>query len=92
MTIKLGSPAEQPGNGGATTVKLANVSANANINYVKGSATAKYTQNQHERLVAEIKAKRQSGYLYDSSPANGGYRWYEQGNSFTGFRYYMGAY
>ena len=33
-----------------------------------------------------------SGYLYDVSPANGGYRWYEKGSLYTGFRYYMGTY
>ncbi|MBS9335778.1 GDSL-type esterase/lipase family protein [Fructobacillus papyrifericola] len=35
---------------------------------------------------------RSSGYLYDGSNANGGYRWYENGQLFTGFRYYMGTY
>ena len=33
-----------------------------------------------------------SGYLYDGSAANGGYRWYENGTLYTGFRYYMGTY
>ncbi|MFC4760729.1 hypothetical protein [Fructobacillus durionis] len=35
---------------------------------------------------------RSSGYLYDGSSQNGGYRWYENGKLFTGFRYYMGTY
>ena len=33
-----------------------------------------------------------SGYLYDGSQSNGGYRWYEDGNLYTGFRYYTGTY
>ncbi|CAK1229600.1 Glucan-binding domain (YG repeat) [Fructobacillus fructosus] len=33
-----------------------------------------------------------SGYLYDGSPNNGGYRWYENGQLYTGFRYYMGTF
>lgn len=33
-----------------------------------------------------------SGYLYDGSRFNGGYRWYEDGNLYTGFRYYTGTY
>ncbi|NBA11192.1 NlpC/P60 family protein [Weissella confusa] len=33
-----------------------------------------------------------SGYLFDGSPANGGYRWYENGTVYTGFRYYTGTY
>ncbi|GAP05138.1 1,4-beta-N-acetylmuramidase, partial [Fructobacillus tropaeoli] len=32
------------------------------------------------------------GYIWDGSPANGGYRWYEDGQLYTGFRYYMGTY
>ncbi|WP_238479210.1 C39 family peptidase [Fructobacillus papyrifericola] len=35
---------------------------------------------------------RSSGYLYDGSQYNGGYRWYENGQLYTGFRYYMGTY
>lgn len=35
---------------------------------------------------------RTSGYLYDGSDQNGGYRWYENGQLFTGFRYYTGTY
>ncbi|MFC4760746.1 GDSL-type esterase/lipase family protein [Fructobacillus durionis] len=35
---------------------------------------------------------RSSGYLYDGSSQNGGYRWYEDGKLFTGFRYYMGTF
>ncbi|MFC4760745.1 glycoside hydrolase family 68 protein [Fructobacillus durionis] len=35
---------------------------------------------------------RSSGYLYDGSSQNGGYRWYEDGKLYTGFRYYMGTY
>ncbi|GAO99101.1 SGNH/GDSL hydrolase family protein [Fructobacillus ficulneus] len=35
---------------------------------------------------------RSSGYLYDGSSQNGGYRWYENGQLFTGFRNYMGTY
>ncbi|MDF7636969.1 glycoside hydrolase family 70 protein [Leuconostocaceae bacterium ESL0958] len=33
-----------------------------------------------------------TGYLYDGSAANGGYRWYEAGQLYTGFRYYYGTY
>ncbi|GIC69731.1 GDSL-type esterase/lipase family protein [Fructobacillus tropaeoli] len=33
-----------------------------------------------------------SGYVYDASSYNGGYRWYENGQLYTGFRYYMGTY
>ncbi|CAK1222808.1 GH25 family lysozyme [Fructobacillus evanidus] len=33
-----------------------------------------------------------SGYIYDGSDQNGGYRWYENGQLYTGFRYYMGTY
>ncbi|GAP02348.1 hypothetical protein FPFC_012280 [Fructobacillus pseudoficulneus] len=33
-----------------------------------------------------------TGYIYDGSSQNGGYRWYENGQLFTGFRYYMGTY
>ncbi|CAK1248758.1 KxYKxGKxW signal peptide domain-containing protein [Fructobacillus evanidus] len=32
------------------------------------------------------------GYIWDGSPANGGYRWYEDSQLYTGFRYYMGTY
>ncbi|CAK1246202.1 Glucan-binding domain (YG repeat) [Fructobacillus fructosus] len=32
------------------------------------------------------------GYIWDNSPANGGYRWYENGQLYTGFRYYAGTY
>ncbi|CAK1224352.1 C39 family peptidase [Fructobacillus fructosus] len=32
------------------------------------------------------------GYIWDGSPQNGGYRWYENGELFTGFRYYTGTY
>lgn len=32
------------------------------------------------------------GYIYDGSSQNGGYRWYNDGKLFTGFRYYMGTY
>ena len=32
------------------------------------------------------------GYIYDGSADNGGYRWYENGQLFTGFRYYMDYY
>ncbi|MCO0831673.1 C39 family peptidase [Fructobacillus sp. W13] len=35
---------------------------------------------------------RSSGYLHDGSNQNGGYRWYENGKLFTGFRYYMGTF
>ncbi|CAK1224213.1 glycoside hydrolase family 68 protein [Fructobacillus fructosus] len=35
---------------------------------------------------------RSSGYLYDGSSENGGYRWYENGELFTGFRYYAGTF
>lgn len=33
-----------------------------------------------------------SGYIHDGSQYNGGYRWYEDGKLYTGFRYYMGTY
>lgn len=33
-----------------------------------------------------------SGYIYDGSADNGGYRWYENGQLFTGFRFYYGTY
>ncbi|MDI6498673.1 GH25 family lysozyme [Leuconostoc suionicum] len=33
-----------------------------------------------------------TGYIYDGSAYNGGYRWYENGQLFTGFRYYTGTY
>ncbi|CAK1224031.1 Glucan-binding domain (YG repeat) [Fructobacillus fructosus] len=32
------------------------------------------------------------GYVWDGSAENGGYRWYENGQLFTGFRYYTGTY
>lgn len=32
------------------------------------------------------------GYIWDNSSANGGYRWYEDGQLYTGFRYYTGTY
>ncbi len=32
------------------------------------------------------------GYVWDGSPENGGYRWYENGQLYTGFRYYAGTY
>ncbi|WP_280525760.1 SGNH/GDSL hydrolase family protein [Fructobacillus fructosus] len=32
------------------------------------------------------------GYVWDGSSQNGGYRWYENGQLFTGFRYYTGTY
>lgn len=32
------------------------------------------------------------GYVWDGSAENGGYRWYENGQLFTGFRYYAGTY
>ncbi|CAK1242718.1 Glucan-binding domain (YG repeat) [Fructobacillus fructosus] len=35
---------------------------------------------------------RSSGYLWDGSAENGGYRWYENGELFTGFRYYAGTF
>ncbi|CAK1247818.1 Glucan-binding domain (YG repeat) [Fructobacillus fructosus] len=35
---------------------------------------------------------RSSGYLWDGSAENGGYRWYEDGQLYTGFRYYAGTY
>ncbi|CAH1856516.1 glycoside hydrolase family 70 protein [Convivina intestini] len=37
-------------------------------------------------------ARPVAGYVYDGSSENGGYRWYENGQLFTGFRYYAGAY
>ncbi|GAO99100.1 GH25 family lysozyme [Fructobacillus ficulneus] len=37
-------------------------------------------------------ARPVTGYVYDGSPYNGGYRWYENDQLFTGFRYYMGTY
>ena len=32
------------------------------------------------------------GYVWDGSSENGGYRWYEDGQLYTGFRYYAGTY
>ncbi|WP_270321092.1 hypothetical protein [Weissella confusa] len=50
------------------------------------------TLSTHDRLVNEISSRHQSGYLYDGSSENGGYRWFENGNPYTGFRFYMGTY
>lgn len=36
--------------------------------------------------------KLHQGYDYDGSNKNGGYRWYEKGKLYTGFRFYMGTY
>ena len=33
-----------------------------------------------------------SGYIKDGSRFNGGYRWYDHGKLYTGFRFYMGTY
>lgn len=33
-----------------------------------------------------------NGYIYDGSALNGGYRWYENGQLYTGFKRYMGTY
>lgn len=33
-----------------------------------------------------------NGYIYDGSALNGGYRWYENGQLYTGFKHYMGTY
>lgn len=33
-----------------------------------------------------------AGYIFDGSSQNGGYRWYEDGQLYTGFRYYAGTY
>lgn len=33
-----------------------------------------------------------TGYIYDGNSANGGYRWYQDGQLYSGFRYYMGTY
>ncbi|GAP03859.1 hypothetical protein FTRO_0020260 [Fructobacillus tropaeoli] len=35
---------------------------------------------------------RSTGYLYDGSAQNGGYRWYDNGQLYSGFRGYMGTY
>ncbi|MBC9118451.1 C39 family peptidase [Fructobacillus fructosus] len=35
---------------------------------------------------------RSTGYLFDGSSQNGGYRWYEDGKLYTGFRYYANTY
>lgn len=37
-------------------------------------------------------ARPATGYLYDGSDNNGGYRWYDNGSLYTGFRYYTGTY
>ncbi|WP_447409264.1 1,4-beta-N-acetylmuramidase [Weissella confusa] len=59
---------------------------------VTSASIETFASSTHDQLVAKIKAKKQSGYLYDASPKNGGYRWYEKGNPYTGFRFYMGTY
>ena len=33
-----------------------------------------------------------TGYIKDGSQYNGGYRWYDHGKLYTGFRFYMGTY
>ena len=33
-----------------------------------------------------------TGYIKDGSKYNGGYRWYDHGKLYTGFRFYMGTY
>ncbi|WP_338345551.1 GH25 family lysozyme, partial [Fructobacillus cardui] len=33
-----------------------------------------------------------TGYIYDGSDGHGGFRWYENGQLFTGFRWYAGTY
>lgn len=33
-----------------------------------------------------------NGYIKDGSKYNGGYRWYDDGKLFSGFKYYMGTY
>lgn len=48
--------------------------------------------NQQYRSDSDGVVQPWSGYIYDGSPDNGGYRWYENGQLFTGFRYYYGTY
>lgn len=47
-------------------------------------ATTYQTFSTHDRLVNEISSKHHSGYLYDGSSENGGYRWFENGDPYTG--------
>ncbi|GMA70544.1 hypothetical protein GCM10025879_17900 [Leuconostoc litchii] len=51
-------------------------------------------QQGNETFKSDINGvlKPWKGYIYDGSSANGGYRWYEDGQLYTGFRYYMGTY
>lgn len=48
--------------------------------------------NVDYRAAADGVLTPNSGYHYDGSQYNGGYRWYENGQLYTGFRYYMGTY
>ncbi|GAP04079.1 GH25 family lysozyme [Fructobacillus tropaeoli] len=50
------------------------------------------TESASDKLVKAIQAAKTSGYLYDGTDQNGGFRWYENGQPYTGFRYYMGTY
>ncbi|GAO99097.1 GH25 family lysozyme [Fructobacillus ficulneus] len=75
-------------------------SSNVSFNGISGrfDVSIDYTGMASRQLTAAealqnaIQIKQESGYLYDGSDQNGGYRWYESGQLYTGFRYYMGTY
>lgn len=45
----------------------------------------------HSASAARITSQT-TGYIKDGSRFNGGYRWYDHGKLYTGFRFYMGTY
>ena len=52
-----------------------------------------YYLRDNPALPVRIKTKATAnGYIYDGSALNGGYRWYENGQLYTGFKHYMGTY
>ncbi|GIC69732.1 N-acetylmuramoyl-L-alanine amidase family protein [Fructobacillus tropaeoli] len=59
--------------------------------YVRQNQTVSIDNAQYEADAAGILTPI-NGYAYDGSTQNGGYRWYEDGQLYTGFRYYMGTY
>ncbi|CAK1230018.1 GH25 family lysozyme [Fructobacillus evanidus] len=67
-----------------------NQSTDANSNQSTNTTTD--TESASDKLVKAIQAAKTSGYLYDGTDQNGGFRWYENGQPYTGFRYYMGTY
>ena len=58
--------------------------------YLRNADGSKFTGDLSDYSSNTSSAK--SGYLYDGSQYNGGYRWYENGQLYTGFRFYMGTY